>query len=150
MTSAELSNWERYEEQERTKVQRNKDALIPVLRSNGIKYVVIEYNGYGDSGQVEDVAVYGAHCEVQPENSYETEGRIDMPDVIAELPEEKGKKLQTVLEDFGWDTVTAHHGGFENNEGGQGQVLIDVEAGKVRIEHGDNYVEVHSSSTEIE
>ena len=40
--------------------------------------------------------------------------------------------------------------GFENNDGGQGTLTIDVSAGKVSLVHGDNETVTHENSEEWE
>jgi hypothetical protein len=127
-----------------------KSALMPVLRDNGIKYVAIDYTGYGDSGQIDTIAVYGKEATSLPDTAYDDTGRMDMPDVVVTLPEETGKKLADVLDQFGWDAAYVSFPGFETNEGGQGTVLIDVEADKVIVNHGFNIIQVEHDSREYE
>jgi hypothetical protein len=58
------------------------------------------------------------------------------------LPEPRFKKvrpIEGVLHDF----LPA---GFENNDGGQGEITIDLEDGTVTINHQENYIE-HDDST---
>jgi hypothetical protein len=65
--------------------------LLPQLRGLGVTEVIAEYEGYGDSGNIEDVMVQPA--------------RIDLPD---DLCREVG--------DFAWSVAYHQHPGFENNE----------------------------------
>ena len=69
--------------------------MIAHVRALGIGEVTAEYEGYGDSGNVEDVTVQPA--EVQ-------------------LPE----PLATEVGDFAWSLAYHHHPGFEHHEGGYG------------------------------
>jgi hypothetical protein len=58
------------------------------------------------------------------------------------VPESRSKKtrpIDDVLNDFLPD-------GFEINDGGQGEIKIDVEAGTVTINHQENFVQ-HTDST---
>ena len=78
-----------------TTLKATRAELIAQLCALGIREVTAEYEGYGDSGNVEDVTVQPA--EVQ-------------------LPE----ALATEVGDFAWSLAYHHHPGFENNEGGYG------------------------------
>ena len=97
--------------------------LLPLLRSLGIAQVTAEYEGYGDSGNIEDVTV--------------------QPAGIA-LPEE----LCTKLGDFAWSVAYHQHPGFENNEGGYGTLTWDVTADSIALDHADRYVECSHSRDE--
>lgn len=150
MTTAEwMTRWEEEKRLAREDLVHTKDALMPVLRSHGIRYAVINYNGYGDSGQIDNVTVYGPEREEAPEDAYDEAGAIAMPDVVVTLPEKTGQKLSDFLHDFGWRLAYDTNPGFEINEGGQGIIVIDVEAGTINIEHGTNVTEVHYSSHEV-
>jgi hypothetical protein len=39
--------------------------------------------------------------------------------------------------------------GFDINEGGQGDVTIDVQAGTVKLDHQENYTETRDSTQEF-
>ena len=96
--------------------------LIAQLRAIGITEVTAAYEGYGDSGNVEDITV-------QP-NGIEIAG-----------------DLSTKLEDFAWSFAYEHHPGFENNEGGYGTLTWDISVDSITLDHADRYVEsTHSYS----
>ena len=93
-----------------------RSELLPQLRALRITEVVAEYEGYGDSGNIEDVTV-------QPAG-------IELPD-----------DLVTKVGDFAWSVAYHHHPGFENNEGGYGTLTWDVTADSITLDHADRYVE---------
>lgn len=97
--------------------------LLPQLRALGVTEVVAEYEGYGDSGNVENLTV-------QPEG-------------IA-LPED----LARSVEDFAWSIAYHQHPGFENNEGGYGTLTWDIAADSITLDHADRYVECNHSHDE--
>lgn len=143
-----LSSWEEMERKQREHVRETKAALMPVLRDLNIKYVLVHYTGYGDSGQIEEVCCYGER-DTAPEDYWDDKGKIDTPDVVVTLPTETGKKLKDVLEEFGWQAAYSSNPGFENNEGGQGDVVIDVMEDTVTIEHDTNILTVEHSTSEF-
>ena len=97
--------------------------LIAQLRDLGITEVTAEYEGYGDSGNVEDVALQPAGIE---------------------LP----KDISARLEDFAWSFAYHQHPGFENNEGGYGTLTWDIALDSIILDHADRYVECSHSYDE--
>ena len=95
-------------------------ALLAQLRALGVTEVTAEYEGYGDSGNVEDITL--------------------QPSGIA-LPSE----LSSQLEDFVWAFAYQQHPGFENNEGGYGTLTWDLTKDSMDLDHADRYIEsIHS------
>ena len=95
----------------------------PELRALGVTSIEVQYEGYGDSGNVEDVVV--------------------TPDAIT-LTEE----LRRRVEDFGWDFAYALSPGFENNEGGYGELTWVLEVDKIDVSHSNRYIETNTTEHE--
>ena len=98
-------------------------ALLSELRAIGVTSIEVQYEGYGDSGNVEDVTV-------QP--------------VGIALPDE----LCTKVGDFAWSVAYHQHPGFENNEGGYGTLPWNIAADSITLDHADRYVECSHSFDE--
>ena len=113
------------EAQQRAAEQRvvTRVALLSELRAVGVTKIEVQYEGYGDSGNIEDVVV--------------------TPDTIS-LSEE----LRRRVEDFGWDFAYALSPGFENNEGGYGELTWALEADKIAVSHSNRYVETDTTEHE--
>ena len=113
------------EAQQRAAEQRvvTRVALLSELRAVGVTKIEVQYEGYGDSGNVEDVVV--------------------TPDTIS-LSEE----LRRRVEDFGWDFAYALSPGFENNEGGYGELTWAIEADKIDVSHSNRYIETETTEHE--
>jgi hypothetical protein len=105
-----------------------KDEIIPRLNQWGVAKVQAEYSGYGDSGAINHIAYLNQRG--QPVNMDMVRSASD-PDI------------ENVLYEFLPD-------GFEINEGGQGDITIDVQAGTVKLEHQENYTETTSSTDQWE
>jgi hypothetical protein len=120
-----LANMQRHEEERieaaKTELKRH---IIPRLRKRGVVLVEARYSGYGDSGCVETVEYFDAQNKLV---------------TVPESRSKKARQIEDVLNDF---LPT----GFEVNDGGQGEIKIDVEAGAVTIEHQENFVQ-HTDST---
>jgi hypothetical protein len=100
--------------------------LAPKLFLNCVAKVHVEYNGEGDSGDIEHVAYID----------------INDNDVPHALSEEDEERLKNAI----WPFVPS---GFENNEGGFGNIYIDVKNNSVLCEHSERIIETNDSSKEF-
>ncbi|WP_371158359.1 DUF6878 family protein [Jannaschia sp. 2305UL9-9] len=108
-------------ERERQELTEERTRLLAALRALGVASLEADYDGYGDSGNVEAI-------RAEPE--------------VAKVDEMEG------LADFLWSVAYAEHPGFENNEGGGGTVTWDVAVDRIDLDHYDNVVERISSQSE--
>ncbi len=108
-----MEKWAAERDAENTEVRA---ALLVQLRALGVTEVTAEYEGYGDSGNVEDITL--------------------QPSGIA-LPSE----LSSQLDDFAWAFAYQQHPGFENNEGGYGTLAWDLTKDSIDLDHADRFVE---------
>ena len=113
------------ETQRRAAEQRveTRAALLSELCALGVTSIEVQYESYGDSGNVEDVVV--------------------TPDAIT-LTEE----LRRRVEDFGWDFAYALSPGFENNEGGYGGLTWSLKTDRINVSHSNRYIETNTTEHE--
>ena len=125
MTQANDFYAQMLEAQRRAAEQRveTRAALLTELRGLGVTGLDVQYEGYGDSGNVEEVVV--------------------TPDTIT-LTEE----LRRRVEDFGWDFAYALSPGFENNEGGYGELTWALETDKIDVSHSNRFIETNTTENE--
>lgn len=98
------------------------------LYKHGWKEIVVQYSGSGDN------------CDDFEAKIWNEEDEFSMDDVKSP-PKEFMQKVQDAI----WDLLPS---GFENNEGGSGEVKIDIETGKITVEHDQYYIEsTHTSET---
>jgi hypothetical protein len=120
-----------------------KSAMLGALRTQGIATVEIDYDGEGDSGQMGDIYAYDAERQSLP---------INKPVNIAFAPDEEPRhydSLSEALDDFAWRLLQDRHGGFENNDGGYGTIVIDVPNCSVVIDHNDRFTDAFNTRTEV-
>ena len=121
----------RYQQLEQARLETAKAKLrveiFPRLKQWGVAKVKAEYSGYGDSGAINHIAYLDS--QDQPVN-------MDMVRAASD-PE-----IERVLYEF-------LPSGFEINDGGQGDITIDVQAGTVQLDHQENYTETRDSSQEF-
>ncbi|MDD2878320.1 MAG: hypothetical protein PHT60_14090 [Acidiphilium sp.] len=134
-----------------------KPILFNALKAAGITRVTVNFDGSGDSGQIESVeARDGANnpMELPAETitypSAVMEPRYESCSATAsgqrfvgyEVHEvEKTAPLQDVIEEIFWDFIGAKHGGWENNDGGFGECHFNVDEGVIRLEMNERYTE---------
>jgi hypothetical protein len=125
---SELAKW-RKREQERHAgtLARLRDDIIPTLVRMGVTKVQVEYSGYGDSGAINSIDYFTADGKA-----------ISIGSSAPTLDTEIECVVDAVLPD-----------GFENNEGGQGDITIDVAKGCLTIEHQENYTETNDTTQEF-
>lgn len=120
----------------------NLQRALPVLREHGVGSVYVYFAGSGDSGQIDTVffspSVEGGPgfqipCDV--ECAYREGDRWRRERVVERLPAEEA--IRTIADDY----LEATDVDWYNNDGGQGHLDIDVEAGTVELEIATNYTE---------
>ena len=104
--------------------QELRDRLLNYLDALGIKRLVVQYSGSGDSGQTDDINTEPAKRDL----------------LLDELFEDTEKSLKEILDEFTWQAIEEHEGGFYKNEGGYGEVVFDTKNRTVTMEH-NNYVQ---------
>jgi hypothetical protein len=106
---------------------RLRDEIIPRLKQWGVARIVVDYSGCGDSGGIDGISYFDAAGQPANMALVQTASDPDIGDVAYEfLP-----------------------AGFENNEGGQGTLTLDVEAGTVKIAHSENYTATTDTTEEF-
>ena len=102
--------------------------ILPALAQHRVANVEAAYSGYGDSGAIDGVQYRdksGVHVE-----------REKIPATLTE-------QLENTLYEF----LPA---GFEINDGGQGTLTLDVQDGRITLQHQENEVVSNDSTREWE
>lgn len=158
------------------KVLRN---VINALKSGGYDAAVIRYEGSGDSGQVEEIAIYKPGEEPQCDCYYHFAGLSDEEERAAhaartaflsdtqieitvttsrfdhdkkewiESSEDQMVPLLRGLDWLAYGWLEKRHPGWEINEGSYGHVIIRVDQMQMEMEHSERIVEVNCYSHEL-
>lgn len=116
-----MAMYEAFRQRARALRSANKAALFTVLEDAGIAYVIVTFDGCGDSGQIESVEVQGAVAA--------------LPDTMTEFAfaqhndgeaERHALSIAAAVEELAYDCLREHHDGWENNEGAFGAFTFDV------------------------
>jgi hypothetical protein len=130
-----------------TRLQHLKQALIPQLQQAGIASVEIRFDGYGDSGAIEEIECRDAAGQVLacPEMFVAI-----VPDGdAAAAGEAKQETLNGALESLGYLALERHHPGWEINDGASGALMIDVGTATFMLECSLRYTGYEEHSTEL-
>jgi hypothetical protein len=125
---------------------RNKEILFAALADAGIYRVLVNYDGAGDSGQIEDVEASDDRNQRIP---LPTEPTVQLVSQNPEYPHDP-LNLEAAIESLAWDYLDLDSlFGWENNDGAFGSFVFDVPAGTVTLEHNQRYTEVNTTSHEF-
>lgn len=132
-----------------------------------IDSLTIEYDGCGDSGQIEDIALFhsarsGAAASRQ--DALERELPVEIYGTQSQTYDKEAKQwiksspqpttVERALDELGWDLAYSSHPGFEINEGGYGTIEARLNrcAGQpaVTLRHNERYTEITSTEQEFE
>jgi hypothetical protein len=117
----------------------NKSALFAALAAAAIQTVVIEFDGCGDSGQLENITGLDAeNAEISlPEEN------IEMREVQFEGPRTLVVKrpVRDVLETLAYDFLEQTHDGWENGDGGHGEFTFDVATRSITLDYNERFTD---------
>ena len=121
----------------------NKAAILDALAAAGITEVEVNFDGYGDSGQIEDMVARAGDAEAAlPAVAVQ----LSAPAWGCDHVEVRTKPLTDAIEQFVYDTLADLHPGWENSDGASGTFTFDVVAGTVTLDHGDRYIAVETTT----
>lgn len=140
ITPASLDDWSsKLDEHRRQAVDRltaNKEALFDALEAAGITSVAVNFDGYGDSGQIESIdALAGAEA-------------VSLPDTLVKMtgpawrePEARTQSLslRAAIEELAYDFLGETHSGWENSDGAYGDFTFDVEQRSISLDYNERY-----------
>ena len=123
---------------------RNKALLLEVLKTTGAIRASVHYSGEGDSGFADETLGFDAAdapVDLSTKVSMFVEHSQYVNDQWQTAIVQEERSLEDALTDFAMEAITTHHGGWENNDGGAGEVIFDCVEETVHIEHNDYYTE---------
>jgi hypothetical protein len=117
----------------------NKGAVFDALVAAGITSVKVEFNGEGDSGQIEDTVASAGETPVKlPANPVTLQEASWNSDKLST----KESTLSEAVETLCYDYLEQEHGGWENNDGAFGTFEFDVGGRTIQLEFNGRYTDV--------
>ena len=139
---APVSDWEikRAEHERRDAELRavNKTAVFDALAAAGITIVVVAFDGYGDSGQIENVEAKAG------------EDLVALPSVEVEIasavwdqaePDRTAITVHDAIERFVFEFLGVTHDGWENSDGAYGDFTFDVAERTITLDYNERYMQ---------
>ena len=114
----------------------NKTALLNALALAGVTRVVVSFDGYCDSGQIENVeAQAGDDPATMPSAA------IEFAEVVWDQTEPKRSfiSIAEAVESLAYDVLEKAHCGWENNDGAYGDVIFDVADETITLDYNERY-----------
>ena len=123
----------------------NKNLIFAALAEIGIHRVTIDYDGSGDSGQIEGIEAWDAANEKIPlPSSRKVQLASENPDQpVGDIG------LEAAVEELAWDYLYDNHSGWENNDGAFGTFVFNVPGRTITLEHNERYTELNTSTHEF-
>ncbi|MCB1651160.1 MAG: PcfJ domain-containing protein [Alphaproteobacteria bacterium] len=121
----------------------NLRRILPVLRAQGIENVTISFEGYGDSGSIEDISYAPCTNENIKEIPVEhlcTASHFDDGQWLKTVTPQQST-LNEAIDELTYDYLEETGVDWYNNDGGYGELVIDVNAGTVALEVNVRYTE---------
>jgi hypothetical protein len=123
---------------------RNKAIVFAALAEAAVHRVTVDYDGSGDSGQIENIEAWDAGNERIP---FPSDPKIQLASGNPGYPPTE-LNLEAAVETLAWDYLEIHCG-WENNDGAFGTFVFDVPARTISLEHNERYTEVNTTSHEF-
>ncbi len=125
-----------YRERAKEALESNKQILFKLLASRGITTVIVNFDGYGDSGQIEDIVAQIGSATVELPGE-----QIEILDPIWDSGEVSQKTCvpRDAIEAMSYDFLEQTHSGWENNDGAYGDFTFDVAEGTITLDYNERY-----------
>jgi hypothetical protein len=139
--AAPVPDWEtKHAEHERDAELRpfNKTAVFDTLAAAGITIVVVAFDGYGDSGQIENVeAKAGEELVALPSEEFVVASAVwDQAE-----PERTTMTIHDAIERLVFDYLGMTHDGWENSDGAYGDFTLDVAERTITLDSNERYMQ---------
>ena len=115
---------------------QNRAALFDALAAAGVTLIVVTFDGYGDSGQIENIeAKAGDTVVAMPAGDVEIAEAIwDQTD-----PSRATFSIADAIERLAYDLLEQTHCGWENNDGAYGDFTFDVAERTITLDYNERY-----------
>jgi hypothetical protein len=137
-------------------VDDNKELVFDLMKEHGITTITVNFNGEGDSGQIEDIflnhplgddqGVADQFFDEELEGVRISNGYRYGPNGPELCWKEGPCKVRALVESVCYSVLEKEYGGWENNDGAYGEFVFDGESRKVSLEMNTRYTEVSTEN----
>jgi hypothetical protein len=114
----------------------NKAALFEALAAASITSVVVNFDGYGDEGQIQNIEIEAAE---QVSTLPDVQIEITCPVWDKAAPERSNVGLSAAIEHLVCLLLEKTHCGWQNNDGAYGDFIFDVPARTITLDYNERY-----------
>ena len=116
-----------------TSAELNKAALVEAIKPIGLTRIEVDFNGSGDSGQVDEVRYFIGKKEPKDletiKRTLVQQAKINESHTYCETKKDwvtttKSPTIEELVEQICYDLLSANHGGWEINEGSYGEFVF--------------------------
>jgi hypothetical protein len=134
--------WEDYRRRRSAVFPITKAAIFDALQVAGITRVVIEFEGSGDSGQMEQATAFQGEEEIVafPKDPIQLTNVEfgDGKDTEAEV------SLRDAIETVAYELLGQTHGSWEDGDGGSGTFTFDVAEQSITLDFDERYIDTNN------
>lgn len=121
-----------------TSAELNKAALVEAIKPIGLTRIEVDFNGSGDSGQVDEVRYFKGKKEPKDletiKRTLVQQAKINDSTTYCETKKEwvtttRSPNIEELVEQICYDLLEANHGGWEINEGSYGEFVFNFGKG---------------------
>lgn len=134
--------WDRHRERRSAVFPITKAAIFDALQAVGVTRVAVEFEGSGDSGQMEQATAFSGEEEIVPFPKACIE--ITRVDFDEEKDTREEVSLRDAIETIAYDLLEQTHGGWEDGDGGSGTFVFDVAERSLTLDYDERYIATNS------
>jgi predicted dehydrogenase len=121
--------------------------ILQMIRAAGGTYITIDFDGSGDSGSIH-------HIDIAPHNmdfavTYDEDSSTYSNGEWIKKSEAKTQPVMQALEQICYDMLEVTGIDWYNNDGGFGQLEIDLTKGSVKLEVNQRYTEYSTDTFDL-
>jgi hypothetical protein len=124
---------------------RDKESIFAALSEAGIKTLIVHFDGYGDSGQIESIDAWAKAAD--DPDLFTAGGSVPFPSnqvlQLRSLPADPPSEitLQDAIETLVYDVLEETHWGWEDGEGAYGTFVFSVPQRTIKLEHNERFID---------
>jgi len=117
---------------------QNRAVLFDALAAAGVTLIVVTFDGYGDSGQIENIEAKAGDAVVAM-----PAGDVEIAEAIWDQPEPNHctVSIADAIERLAYDLLERTHCGWENNDGAYGEFTFDVAERTITLDYNERHME---------